>query len=79
MVCLAARPVVDGLERDVASFARVVRLNLQDAVGQRVAAERQVRLVPTFLVLDGQGRERARHQGLPNGQRLERALRDAAG
>lgn len=46
---------MDGLERDLAGKAEVVRLDVTTQVGQRAAATYGVRGTPTLIVIDGQG------------------------
>ena len=64
---------MDGLERDLAGQARVLRLDILGPTGQAVARDRNVELVPTFLVIDGQGREAAPLRGVDAGG-LKRAV-----
>ncbi|MCL4303731.1 MAG: hypothetical protein KJ077_49050 [Anaerolineae bacterium] len=50
-----AKPIVDGLERDLAGRARVVRLDLLSSLGRQAAHHFGVRGLPTLLVVDGKG------------------------
>lgn len=50
-----AKPIVDGLERDLAGRAKVLRLDLLSSVGQQAARHFGVRGLPTLLVVDGEG------------------------
>jgi len=50
-----AKPIVDGLERDLTGQAKVVRLDLLSPVGQQAAHHFGVRGLPTLLVVDGAG------------------------
>lgn len=61
-----AKPIVDGLERELEGQARVVRLSALNALGQEVAQRYDVRGVPTFLIFDGQGKLIGRQVGFPN-------------
>ena len=61
-----AKPIVDGLERELEGQARVVRLSALNAMGQEVAQRYDVRGVPTFLIFDGQGELIGRQVGFPN-------------
>ena len=61
-----AKPIVDGLERELEGQARVVRLSALSALGQEVAQRYDVRGVPTFLIFDGQGALIGRQVGFPN-------------
>ncbi len=75
---MRSKPVVDGLERDLAAQARVLRLDILSATGRAVAQSRNVELVPTFLVVDGQGRETARFSGADR-DGITRAVRQLSG
>jgi thioredoxin-related protein len=50
-----AKPIVDGLEQDLAGQAKVMRLDLMSSVGQQAAGYFGVRGIPTLLVVDGKG------------------------
>ncbi|MHB0856461.1 MAG: thioredoxin family protein [Anaerolineae bacterium] len=50
-----AKPVVDGIEREVADHTPVLRLDVGSNVGRTLAGRYQVRGVPTLLVLDTSG------------------------
>jgi hypothetical protein len=62
---------VDGLEKDLAGRAQVVRLSILSEVGRRVAQDYGVRSVPTFLIFDGEGTLMGREVGFPNRGRIE--------
>ncbi len=63
LACMAARPVVDRIERAYADRLEVTRLNIQDPVGQQLAAEFAASFTPTFIFFDAQGREAWRTVG----------------
>ena len=50
-----AKPVVDGIERELEGKAQVVRLNVMDSVGGQLALRYGARGVPTMVVLDSAG------------------------
>ena len=76
MICLSARSIVDGVERDLGPAALVIRINRHTPVGRELADHLGLRMVPSFVVYDEQGGERLRHDGgLPNRQALIAALR----
>jgi thioredoxin-related protein len=50
-----AKPVVDGIERDSANSARVVRIDVNTSQGSELAQHFGVRGVPTLFVFDGNG------------------------
>lgn len=58
-----ARPIVDGIERDLGDAVRVIRLNRHTPAGGAISARLGLRLVPSFVVFDGQGEERLRKDG----------------
>jgi thioredoxin 1 len=53
--CLVAKPIVDGLEKQLAGKATVVRLDVMSKVGRAAAARYGVRGLPTLVLLDGAG------------------------
>jgi thioredoxin-related protein len=50
-----AKPIVDGIERDLEGRAQVIRLSVISEVGSQVARRYGVRGVPTLIVFDGEG------------------------
>ncbi len=52
---MEAKPVVDGVERDLDGSARVVRVDLLSDTGARLARRYAVTFTPTFVFLDGAG------------------------
>ncbi len=70
-----AKPVVDGIERELAGRVRVIRLSMMSGVGRQAAARFGVHGLPTFVILGPDGSEAARHVGIPSKARLvEEAL-----
>jgi thioredoxin-related protein len=65
-----AKPIVDGLERELEGQARVVRLDVLSKLGRGVAQRHDVRSVPTFLIFDGQGNLIDRQVGFPDKGRI---------
>ena len=61
-----AKPIVDGIERDLRGTAEVVRLNISSKVGREVAARYGVPAVPTLLVLDADSKMIYRQTGIPD-------------
>lgn len=59
-----AKPIVDGLEKDLASKADVVRLNAFSQIGMQAAGRFSVRGMPTLIVVDGNGEEVLRQMGI---------------
>jgi thioredoxin-related protein len=61
-----AKPIVDGIEKDLEGTARVIRLSVVSELGSQVAQRYGVRGVPTIVVLDGEGQVVAQSTGLPD-------------
>jgi len=61
-----AKPVVDGLERKLEGRAQVLRLGVTDDVGGALAMRYKVRVVPTFVLLNGAGRVVLEQAGAPD-------------
>jgi thioredoxin-related protein len=61
-----AKPVVDGIEKDLEGTAQVIRLSVTSQVGSLMAQRYGVRGVPTIIVLDGQGKLVAQSMGMPD-------------
>ncbi|MBN1977023.1 MAG: hypothetical protein JW918_06445 [Anaerolineae bacterium] len=61
-----AKPVVDGIERELEGRAQVVRLSVMDGVGGQLALRYGARGVPTLVVLDGAGEVVYVKTGSPN-------------
>jgi thiol-disulfide isomerase/thioredoxin len=57
MACIAARPIVDGIEAEFANSLVVVRLNVQDPAHQPAVQKYRVLGTPTFIFLDSRGQE----------------------
>ena len=58
-----AQPMVDGLERELAGRARVVRLNVAESAGAEAQARFQTTKVPAIMLLDADGVQRYRTEG----------------
>jgi hypothetical protein len=52
---MQVKPVVDGIEQDVAGRALVLRVDLTTAPGARIGARFGVEFTPTFVLLDRRG------------------------
>ncbi len=67
--------MVDGLERELAGRARVIRLNVADAIGEQARDRYGVEKVPSLLQVDRSGVESYRSEGkLPRKQQVTEAL-----
>jgi len=60
-----AKPIVDGIEKDLEGTAQVIRLSVTSQAGSLVAQRYGVRSVPTIVVLDGTGEVVTTSVGLP--------------
>jgi len=61
-----AKPIVDGIEKDLEGTARVLRFSVTSQLGNQLAGRYGVRGVPTIVVLDGSGQVVAQSIGLPD-------------
>ena len=50
-----AKPIVDGLEKELEGKADVIRLNAMTSIGRQAAAHFGVRGLPTLVLVDGNG------------------------
>jgi thiol-disulfide isomerase/thioredoxin len=73
-ICLASKPKVDQLERDIATQASLLRLNVKEDTGQALAYRWQITGVPTFFVLDGRGQVVYRRAGAPDAAAIKAAV-----
>jgi thioredoxin 1 len=71
---MAARPIVDGIEREHGQRLRVIRVNVQDPVGQALAGLYRFEFTPTFVLFDAEGRELLRQVGAIDPAAVRRAL-----
>ncbi len=77
-MCLVAKPIVDGLERELAGRADVIRLDATGGLGSQMARRFSVSGLPTLLVFDGQGSVVYRQSGPPSKERVLEAVRAVA-
>ena len=66
MGCLVAKPIVNGIEKDLKGKADVIRLNILSRVGREAASRYGVPAVPTLVVLGRDGEVVYRRTGLPD-------------
>ena len=72
-MCLAVKPIVDRLEKELAAKVIVLRLNVNKKAGMYIANRYDIRTVPTFIAFDDCGRERWRQSGTcPDSARILR-------
>ena len=70
MPCLVAKPIVDGIEKDLTGRAQVVRLNVSDAQGRDIALGYNVRGVPSTVVVGNDGEVLGQHAGIPSRKKI---------
>ena len=61
-----AKPIVNGIERDLKGKAEVIRLDILSPVGREAASRFGVPAVPTIVVLDPGGQVVYRRSGRPD-------------
>lgn len=71
-----AKPVVDGIEKDLAGRAQVLRVGVGDEVGLQLAQRYGVHSLPTLIVLDGEGRAYKKMIGIPNRAEVVQVVTD---
>jgi len=74
MACLAAKPIVDGLEREYAGRLLVLRVDVQSALGKALAREQSVLATPTFIFFDAQGEILWRRVGMIDPNQVAESL-----
>jgi thioredoxin-like negative regulator of GroEL len=74
-----AKPIVDGLERDLNGKANVVRLDLLSSVGRQAAYQYGVRAVPTIILVDGSGEVKHTQYGLIRAGAVEEEVNQLVG
>lgn len=73
--CLAAKPQVDALERDMRGRLNVVRVDVEAPSAALVQRRYGLRGTPTYVLVDGAGNERWRQVGgSPDRAAIERTL-----
>jgi thiol-disulfide isomerase/thioredoxin len=76
--CLAMKPAVDRLEKDLRGQLVVRRLDIQSAEGRTLASQYGIEMTPTFIFLDTAGRERWRSAGPLDAARVRTSLHESA-
>ena len=70
---------MDRLERELEGQAQVLRLDVMDGVGGKLAMRYGVRGVPTFVLLDGAGEVMLRQDGPPRRAEIVAAVEELTG
>lgn len=76
MGCMAARPIVDRLEKDFEGRLIVIRLNAQEPAGRILGERYGLRYTPTFVLLDAEGRQLWRTIGAVDPMQVQQSLDD---
>lgn len=63
MACLAARPMVNGLEKEWGGRVQFLHLEFRNPLGREMGRRFGVDHIPAFLILDGGGQQHWRGQG----------------
>ena len=61
--CVAMKPAVDRLEKELRGKLVVRRVNIQSAEGRKLASQYGIEVTPTFIFFDDVGREQWRSAG----------------
>jgi thioredoxin-related protein len=72
---MAAKPVVDGIEREHEGTLTVIRIDIQDPAGKEVGARYGFEYTPTFLLFSAQGEQVLRTVGAIDPAEVTRLLR----
>lgn len=65
-MCLVAKPIVDGLERELDGKAQMIRLDVTSNLGLQIARRYGVSTLPTLIIFDGKGNLVFQHNGPPS-------------
>jgi hypothetical protein len=76
MACMAAKPVVNGIETQYAETLDVIHINVHDPVGRTLTEKFQSEFTPTFVLLDAAGDEIMRTVGAIDPLEVRRILGD---
>ncbi|OQY80697.1 MAG: hypothetical protein B6D40_12465 [Anaerolineae bacterium UTCFX3] len=68
------KPVVDGLEKELAGKLILIRLNIQESVGRELAPVYGFQYTPTFIYFDAQGNELWRQVGGLDVERVKQSV-----
>ncbi len=74
MACLAVRPSVDGLEKELGDRVTFLRVDIGSEAGENIAAEVGVSSVPGFVAFDRDGKLVGRSKGPGGVGELKRFL-----
>ena len=71
---MAAKPIVDGIEKQHADDLNVIRVNIQDKAMQPLLETYAFQFTPTFILFDPAGEEILRTVGAIDPEVIDQAL-----
>ncbi|MFQ5943407.1 MAG: thioredoxin family protein [Anaerolineales bacterium] len=71
---MAAKPIVDGIEREHEERLKVIRLNIQDPAGEALTEHFEFRFTPTFIFFNDAGEELQRWIGAIDSNQVRQLL-----
>ena len=75
---MAAKPIVDGIERVHEGKLKVIRLNIQEPAGEALLERYDFRFTPTFIFFDENGEELQRWVGGIYSAEVKELMEDGA-
>ena len=75
--CKQMQPVMDAIEKEYAGKVKVVFYDVWTDAGKEYADKYKVRMIPTQVFLDKEGKEIFRHEGFFPQVKIEKVLSDA--
>jgi thiol-disulfide isomerase/thioredoxin len=73
--CVAMKPAVDGLEKELADKLVVRRVDIQSDEGRQLMEQYRVEFTPTFILFDATGKEQWRGTGKLEAEAVRSACR----
>ncbi len=74
MACIAAKPIVDRIEREHQGKLAVIRINVQEPGAAPLLEQHKFQFTPTFILFDATGKEIWRSVGSIDPTRLRQLL-----
>ncbi len=74
VACLAAKPTLDTLERELKDDLKVIRLDVGSTAGRELGTQLGLRVTPTFVLFDAAGQEVWRSMGSLDASAVRTAL-----
>jgi thioredoxin-related protein len=71
---MTMKPIVDGIEREFEGRLKVIRLNIQEPVGQLLGRQFHFEFTPTFILFDVAGKELWRTVGAIDPKEVRRSI-----